>query len=171
MPGVHGWSDGDEVSLRDPGWCRAGRPPTVAHSTARSVGILHKPPSVTTRRLGTADAVASTRTASTVGVRRSVSSLRLVRANPSPLEDPFDPVPTLASLLPPVLVLRERYGLSEREGSVALQVAEGARNREIAAGMGLSVHTVRRHVEGLMKKLRVHTRSAVLPRLLTERFR
>ena len=83
------------------------------------------------------------------------------------MADPFDPVPTLASLLPALPVLIERYGLSAREGSVALQVAEGARNRDIAADMGLSVHTVRRHVEGLMKKLRVHTRSAVLPRLLT----
>ena len=92
-----------------------------------------------------------------------------MRATPSEREDPFGPVPTLASLLPKLPVLIERYGLSAREGSVALQVAEGARNREIAAGMGLSVHTVRRHVEALMKKLRVHTRSAVLPRLLTAR--
>ncbi len=141
----------------------------VAHCTARSVSTLHEPPTVTTRRLGTADTVAPTAAATAVGARRSTSSLRLVRATPGELDEPFDPVVSLASLLPTLPVLIERYGLSAREGRVALQVAEGARNREIAAGMGLSVHTVRRHVEGVMKKLRVHTRSAVLPRLLLAR--
>jgi DNA-binding NarL/FixJ family response regulator len=118
---------------------------------------------VSPRHLGAADASAAT--AESTASLGDKPSLRLVR-----VERPHEPVPTLASFLPTARVLMARYGLSEREAGVALQVAEGARNREIAGQMGLSVHTVRRHVENLLKKLCVHNRSSVLPRLLTARF-
>jgi LuxR family transcriptional regulator, maltose regulon positive regulatory protein len=40
-------------------------------------------------------------------------------------------------------------------------VAEGARNREIAAALQLSPHTVKAHVANIMTKLEAHTRVEV----------
>ena len=52
------------------------------------------------------------------------------------------------------------WGLSRREREVLALVAEGGTNGEIAAVLQISVHTVRRHVEAVFRKLGVSTRSA-----------
>lgn len=50
--------------------------------------------------------------------------------------------------------------LTPRQRVVIELVAEGLRNQEIADRLGISLHTVRRHVEALLKRLGVHTRAA-----------
>ena len=48
--------------------------------------------------------------------------------------------------------------LSEREIEVLRLIAGGARNKHIAHALGLSVHTVKRHVARTMTKLKVRSR-------------
>jgi DNA-binding CsgD family transcriptional regulator len=52
--------------------------------------------------------------------------------------------------------------LSERERDVLAWVAEGKRNAEIATIMGVSYHTVRKHLEHAFVKLGVETRGAAV---------
>ncbi len=68
--------------------------------------------------------------------------------------------------------LRERYerggverraaGLTAREREVLGLVAEGLRNREIAAQLVLSDHTVHRHIANILSKLRMSSRTAAV---------
>ena len=55
-------------------------------------------------------------------------------------------------------------GLSEREREVLVHLAAGSTNREIAAALVISQHTVRRHVENIFAKLGVTTRAAATAR-------
>ena len=61
-----------------------------------------------------------------------------------------------------------RHGLSARELPVLRWVAAGASNKRIARHLGLSVHTVKRHVARLLTKLGAATRAeaAVLHRAM-----
>jgi DNA-binding NarL/FixJ family response regulator len=49
--------------------------------------------------------------------------------------------------------------LTKREHEVLTGLASGARNKEIAAELGMSVRTARFHVENIYQKLDVHTRT------------
>jgi DNA-binding CsgD family transcriptional regulator len=62
--------------------------------------------------------------------------------------------------------LRERYGLTDRQVTVARLIAEGCTNAELASRLGLSFFTVRNHAEQVMAKLGVGNRSAVAPLLI-----
>lgn len=62
-------------------------------------------------------------------------------------------------------VLRAAYGLTPREARIATLLGGGVRTREIAQSLGISVHTARRHVESVLKKLGVHSRAEVRERL------
>jgi DNA-binding NarL/FixJ family response regulator len=53
-----------------------------------------------------------------------------------------------------------RHGLSEREVEVLSLIAAGKGNREIAAALVISEHTVARHVQNIFAKLGVSTRTA-----------
>lgn len=55
---------------------------------------------------------------------------------------------------------KDAHGLSGRELEVLRLVATGRTNREIAATLVLSEHTVARHVQNIFRKLRVSSRSA-----------
>lgn len=55
--------------------------------------------------------------------------------------------------------------LSAREIEVLVHVGEGKKNPEIARELGLSVHTVRKHLENIYAKLGVETRTAALAEL------
>lgn len=61
--------------------------------------------------------------------------------------------------------LRALYDLTDRETRVAALVGGGVRTREIADALGISVHTARRHVEAVLRKLGVHSRGEVRQRL------
>lgn len=63
--------------------------------------------------------------------------------------------------LPSADSLRERYGLTEREAEVALLLAEGRTNSEIAERLFVSPHTARRHTANIFDKLEVRTRKAL----------
>ncbi len=46
--------------------------------------------------------------------------------------------------------------LSSREAEVLQRIAEGAANKQIAAGLGISIKTVEKHRDHLMHKLNIH---------------
>jgi DNA-binding CsgD family transcriptional regulator len=58
------------------------------------------------------------------------------------------------------LPLTALHPLSLREGEVLEWVTAGKRNGEIATILGLSRRTVEKHVQHIMKKLHVETRTA-----------
>lgn len=63
--------------------------------------------------------------------------------------------------LPPVELLRERFGLTAREAEVALLLARGGTNKAIARELGIRPATVRTHSEHLFPKLGVSSRKAL----------
>lgn len=50
--------------------------------------------------------------------------------------------------------------LTRRQRDVSALLREGLQNREIAERLGISTHTVRRHVEALLRRLDVPTRAS-----------
>ena len=48
------------------------------------------------------------------------------------------------------------FGLSSREREVLQLIAEGSANKQIAAGLGISIKTVEKHRNNLMQKLDIH---------------
>ena len=52
-----------------------------------------------------------------------------------------------------------RWGLTRREAEVAELIASGSSTRDIAATLGISLHTVRRHTERIFAKVGVKTRT------------
>ena len=57
------------------------------------------------------------------------------------------------------LALADRYGLSLRELEVALLLAEGRTNVEIATAVKVSTHTARHHTQHVLGKLGVRSRT------------
>ncbi len=58
---------------------------------------------------------------------------------------------------------RESYdGLTPRQREVLTLVAEGLSNKEIGSQLGISVRTVERHRENIMKRLDLHSRTALV---------
>jgi DNA-binding CsgD family transcriptional regulator len=55
-------------------------------------------------------------------------------------------------------------GLTDRETEILAWVARGKTNQEIAALLVVSPHTIRKHLEHVFQKLRVHTRTAAVAR-------
>jgi DNA-binding CsgD family transcriptional regulator len=67
--------------------------------------------------------------------------------------------------LPRIDELITRCGLTHREAEVALLLALGGSDREIARRLARSPHTVRKHIEHIFDKLRLHSRKALMLRL------
>ncbi|HEY6407744.1 MAG TPA: LuxR C-terminal-related transcriptional regulator, partial [Ktedonobacteraceae bacterium] len=64
--------------------------------------------------------------------------------------------------MPERRALAERFGgLTEREREVALLIAQGKTNREIADTLVVSLRTVETHVSTILSKLGVHSRSRI----------
>ena len=57
--------------------------------------------------------------------------------------------------------LQATHGLTRRQARIALLLAAGLSNREIADQLSISPHTVRRHTEQVMSKLNVRSRAQV----------
>ncbi len=68
--------------------------------------------------------------------------------------------------LPDAEAVRARHGLTKREAEVALLVAEGLSNAEVAERLFVSPHTARHHVENVLGKLGLASRAAVAARLM-----
>jgi DNA-binding CsgD family transcriptional regulator len=70
------------------------------------------------------------------------------------------------TLYPSPATLAASWGLTPREAEVALLLAKGASNRDLAAALTISPHTARHHVQSVLDKLDVSSRSAVAHVLL-----
>jgi DNA-binding CsgD family transcriptional regulator len=71
--------------------------------------------------------------------------------------------------LPPVGELMSVHGLTRRQAQVALLLAAGASDQEVAQQLIISRHTARKHAEHIFSKLNVHTRKAIGLTLLAAR--
>jgi DNA-binding NarL/FixJ family response regulator len=60
---------------------------------------------------------------------------------------------------PEIMGSRTKGNLSKREMEVLMQIKEGLRNPEIAAGLGLSTKTVENHVRSILQKLGAKNRT------------
>lgn len=58
------------------------------------------------------------------------------------------------------------YRLTTREAEVALLLAEGASDRDVARGLNISPHTARKHTEHILHKLGINSRKALGWRIL-----
>lgn len=65
------------------------------------------------------------------------------------------------ALLPPPGALQERYGLTPRQAEVALLMAQGRSDRNVAEELFISPHTARRHAEAVLKKMNLPSRAGV----------
>ncbi|HET6567668.1 MAG TPA: helix-turn-helix transcriptional regulator [Rhodothermales bacterium] len=63
--------------------------------------------------------------------------------------------------LPAPEEVQRRFGLTRREAEAALLMARGVGDRAMSECMFVSLNTARRHAETVLKKLNVHSRSAV----------
>lgn len=57
------------------------------------------------------------------------------------------------------------HGLTRREMEVSVELRRGRTNREIAGRLGVSVSTVNKHVQQILKKLNVRNRAQAIDRL------
>ena len=71
-----------------------------------------------------------------------------------------------SSVLPSIERLKERSALTPREAEVAHLMARGRSDQEIADGLFISVHTVRRHTAQVLAKLGLQSRAGVAVALL-----
>lgn len=71
--------------------------------------------------------------------------------------------------LPDESELRERYGLTPRQAEVAVLLARGRSNREIADRLTISPHTARHHAQRVLEKTGVDSRKALGMYLLGDR--
>lgn len=74
-------------------------------------------------------------------------------------------VEALAESMPSTARLRTHHGLTEQESRVALLLAKRSTTEEIAEQLRISKNTVRRHIERVLAKLGVSTRTDVRDRL------
>jgi DNA-binding NarL/FixJ family response regulator len=65
----------------------------------------------------------------------------------------------------------EDIALTPRQTAVGQLLLEGLRNREIADRLGISLHTVRRHLESIFRRLGVANRTAAAAELRKGRIR
>jgi DNA-binding CsgD family transcriptional regulator len=65
-------------------------------------------------------------------------------------------------------LLIEAFGLTPREQEVCEAAIRGLSNQEIAAGLGLSAHTVRDHLKAIFAKVGVTTRGELAARLFSD---
>jgi DNA-binding NarL/FixJ family response regulator len=93
-------------------------------------------------------------------IRRALSEMRALRARlmvqvPSRQASNGKPAPEL----PRTVHFQLRYGLTPREMQVAMLLAEGCSNFEVASVLKVSPHTARHHTQHVLAKLGVHSRA------------
>ncbi len=70
--------------------------------------------------------------------------------------------------LPDEVELRERYGLTPRQSEVAILLARGHSNRDIADRLTISPHTARHHAQRVLEKTGAPSRKALALHLLAD---
>ena len=124
----------------------------VIAAAARSVAALSERPLIPRRRVSTTFAT---------------YELSLSLQNKLPEPRYLLSVSRHLSALPAPGVLKTRYALTPRQAEVALLLAKGLTDKQIAADLGVSFNTARRHTEHTLKKLGLSTRAHVALTLLT----
>lgn len=61
---------------------------------------------------------------------------------------------------------RSKSDFTAREGTISGLITRGFTNKEIAAEMGIGIHTVKDHIKSIMKKLNTNTRSGIVGKLM-----
>jgi DNA-binding NarL/FixJ family response regulator len=92
-------------------------------------------------------------------IRRSINEMRALRARL--VRAPGQP-PSSGSTppeLPRAVHFQLQYGLTPREMQVAILLAEGHSNEDIASALKVSPHTARHHTQHVLAKLGVHSRA------------
>lgn len=74
-------------------------------------------------------------------------------------------VACIRELAPEREAVKQHYGLSEREAQVAELVLRGYGNRDVAATLGITPATAKKHVGSIFNKVGVDTRSQLISRL------
>lgn len=111
-----------------------------------------------------ATAIAGARVSKEVQTSRTLYRIFGSYVGGEPIEPPGFVVLTVepaTARLPTEGSLREQFGLTKREAEVALLLAEGKENSEIATLLCISPHTARHHTEQILSKLGIHTRKKV----------
>ena len=67
---------------------------------------------------------------------------------------------------PPAALLRRLYGLTTAEADVAVRIAAGAEPKQISDELGVSIATVRKHLQHLFEKTDTHRQSELVRFLL-----
>jgi DNA-binding NarL/FixJ family response regulator len=100
-------------------------------------------------------------------VEEIVAAVREVVAGGSPMNARIARrvIGMFAKLAPPA----RDYGLTDRERTVLDHLIRGLTKKEIAARIGLSIHTVDTHLRNVYEKLQVHTRSGAVAKALKEK--
>jgi DNA-binding NarL/FixJ family response regulator len=92
-------------------------------------------------------------------IRHSINEMRVLRARL--VQAPSRP--TSNGSTPPELPLpvhfQLQYGLTPREMQVAMLLAEGRSNEDVASALEISPHTARHHTQHVLAKLGVHSRA------------
>jgi DNA-binding CsgD family transcriptional regulator len=111
-----------------------------------------------------------TATSLTTGVRGQ--SGRWLRMHVAPIEGEVGAVAVTVEPARPddlVHILLESYGLTGRETEIALLLCRGFSNKDIAAELIISAHTVRDHVKAIFEKSGVTSRGELVAQLLSNR--
>jgi DNA-binding NarL/FixJ family response regulator len=92
-------------------------------------------------------------------IRRSITEMRTLRARLTQAPDRGTSTgSTPPELLRPVHI-QSQYSLTPREMQVAMLLAEGRSNQDIASALDVSPHTARHHTQHVLAKLGVHSRA------------
>jgi DNA-binding CsgD family transcriptional regulator len=77
-------------------------------------------------------------------------------------------VSEIAAQLPLAGEIERRFGLTRRQADVARMLAARLSDAEIASRLGVSWHTVRSHVNGVLSAIGAHSRQEVIDRIRSE---
>ncbi len=124
----------------------------VMAAAARSVKTLSEEPLTPRRRVSTGLAIYELRIALQGGAAEPRYLLSVSRQ---------------LGTLPDPGTLKTRYALTPRQVEVALLLAKGLTDKQIAENLGVSFNTARRHTEHTLKKLGLSTRAHVALTLLS----
>lgn len=135
----------------------------------KQMGLLAKRTLRLRRAAGDDAAPVGSENVSTVTARYALRSSLVGPAVIGPKDAVLVAVERLTPRLPKLRTLSERYSLTHRQAEIALLLARGLTNRDIAKSLRISHHTVRHHAEWVFDKVDVHSRAELVHKLLLAR--